>query len=523
MAETPSLEIERLPPSPPCCPARLHLDKSWTAGVLVLVLLGGFYSAQQLGEMRQLDEHDPQQQERITILELRELQENLTAEMNDQDKTITRIESHALETLGAEAQRLVHNTEVLRQRLLEAEQKERMHLDAAPGLGSIKVTREPQGGYYIQFKGEHKLLDQRQGECRKLFAANTTPNTKRSSGLTNTTEECKMTQRYVASPWEQYWGEHILEVASHVGMKYIQLVGPKQEQDDTWGCGCELMKDNRDAVDSWMALAEERATAGWDTNRMLEAHWPAGVMSYFSIESHCKGQDVQEVARVPIEPLVGFLRHPRAVCLGPGLPLILSKDYLLPNWNFEISPQPKGARRAFFFDLGASTYNAGAGGASGSWFVDEYARRGIQFDRILAWEMTQMSPAHIFRAMPNDVVDRVSYYNIPVSARKGHPHNPLRTLQNIATVDDFVVIKLDIDHSIIETAIVKQILESSEIAALIDEFYFEHHVLRNPVINLGWAGAISRDLDTGHVDHIGESYRIFSALRDAGIRAHSWV
>lgn len=273
-----------------------------------------------------------------------------------------------------------------------------------------------------------------------------------------------------------------------------------------------------------MALAEERMTSGWDTDRMLEAHWAAGVMSYFSIESHCKGKDVQEVARVPIEPLVGFLRHPRAVCLGPA-GLIASKDYLLPNWDFEISPQPKGARRAFFFDMGASTYNEGRGGASGSWFVDEYARRGIQFDRILAWEMAHMNPAHIFGSMPKDVVDRVSYYNIPVSAEKDHPHNPLRTLQNIATVDDFVVIKLDIDHSPVETALVQQILESSKIASLIDEFYFEHHVLRNPVLELGWngGGEIDRDLKAGYVAHIGESYRMFSALRDAGIRAHSWI
>ena len=43
-------------------------------------------------------------------------------------------------------------------------------------------------------------------------------------------------------------------------------------------------------------------------------------------------------------------------------------------------------RRAFLFDLGCSTYNAGLGGASQSWFVEKFRSHGIEFDRILAWE-----------------------------------------------------------------------------------------------------------------------------------------
>ena len=43
-------------------------------------------------------------------------------------------------------------------------------------------------------------------------------------------------------------------------------------------------------------------------------------------------------------------------------------------------------RRAFFFDVGASIYNTGAGGASQSWFVETYRRGGVEFDRIFAWE-----------------------------------------------------------------------------------------------------------------------------------------
>lgn len=42
--------------------------------------------------------------------------------------------------------------------------------------------------------------------------------------------------------------------------------------------------------------------------------------------------------------------------------------------------------RNYLFDLGASLYTSGEGGASQQWFVDVYRERGIEFDRILAWE-----------------------------------------------------------------------------------------------------------------------------------------
>ena len=62
----------------------------------------------------------------------------------------------------------------------------------------------------------------------------------------------------------------------------------------------------------------------------------------------------------------------------------LRKGHILPMHAAHVFPAPP--RRAFFFDVGASIYNTGAGGASQSWFVETYRRGGVEFDRIFAWE-----------------------------------------------------------------------------------------------------------------------------------------
>jgi hypothetical protein len=45
----------------------------------------------------------------------------------------------------------------------------------------------------------------------------------------------------------------------------------------------------------------------------------------------------------------------------------------------------------------------------------------------------------------------------------------------VATPDDFVVIKLDIDHTALELDIIFSILNIPAIRELVDEVYFEYH------------------------------------------------
>ena len=83
-----------------------------------------------------------------------------------------------------------------------------------------------------------------------------------------------------------------------------------------------------------------------------------------------------------------------------------------------------------------------------------------------------------------------------------------------------MVFKLDIDAPAIEIALVQQMMGDCELIALIDEFYFEHHVLGSPMQWVGW-GDLSKS--TSPLGDIQDSYDIFTVLRENGIRAHSWV
>ena len=119
--------------------------------------------------------------------------------------------------------------------------------------------------------------------------------------------------------------------------------------------------------------------------------------------------------------------------------------------------------------------------------------------------------------MPGFVYDVASYFNIPVSPDKNSKYNPWNTLKNIARKEDFVAVKLDIDSPKVEWKLIEQLFEDVELQGLIDEFFFEHHVLENPAVPLGWHMSPGMDQTTA------QSYKVFLKLREKGIRAHAWV
>lgn len=74
--------------------------------------------------------------------------------------------------------------------------------------------------------------------------------------------------------------------------------------------------------------------------------------------------------------------------------------------------------------------------------------------------------------------------------------------------------KLDIDSSWIEMPLVVQLLESPEIAKLVDSFYFEHHVYYDEIA-MNWKASMNGTLHS--------SVMLFHELRRRGVAAHSWV
>lgn len=310
---------------------------------------------------------------------------------------------------------------------------------------------------------------------------------------------CTLSTQYVPSPYEVEWATQIKEL---------------EDDSKHWVTGCEALRADRSRarIAEWMRYWEARQSS--TTTEAAAGQWSDDTFSYFVTHEVCgAGQAPREVAREPIEPLVGFLRHPLHLCFDITDKYNVDKDYMLMSFG-ERSGRKAGGQN-YLFDAGASSYLDGLGGASQSWLVDEYRRRGVEFDRIFAWE-ARPDQAELISEHPPDLLVKLSYFAVPVDSDENGPHSVLRFARAVCKPEDFCVFKLDIDTPAVENAIVGQMVVDPHISDTIDEFYFEHHVNGNPMIHHGWGIG-------PHGYLLSDSYRIFGQLRELGVKAHSWV
>ncbi len=276
-------------------------------------------------------------------------------------------------------------------------------------------------------------------------------------------------------------------------------------RDQPSGCvrnfsGCPRIKAEMHEYEPWLSAAASRKPTD-----ISEIEHVASYFVYHDPSNH------DRVHRVPIEPLVGLLRHPRAVCVSNAYDDIVRKDWLiLPHSSY--FPHIHG--RKLFFDIGSSLYKDGSGGPSQEWFLAEYAARGMDFDHVYAWEAIVHPPEAIFEDIPHHLLHKFSYFNVRVQEAATAPHNPIRMMKAAAKISDYVVMKLDIDNPPIEMALIKQILEDEDAIKLVDELYFEHHTDGTPMVEY-WGNEVLGD--------VVDSYQLFHELRSRGILAHSWV
>jgi hypothetical protein len=218
-----------------------------------------------------------------------------------------------------------------------------------------------------------------------------------------------------------------------------------------------------------------------------------------------------------IEPLVGLLRHP--LTCSKFEKYYISKNYLLVDpWPLvhvsrsTISPQnPK----VIISDLGSSTWREGLGGASQSWFYGVYESLCLAFTDWFMFESTELDPAQVMHQLPGRVKSGYRWFNIPLKTEILSWDNPLNHLLVEAKKEDIVIVKIDFDTPLVEMELLQTILKYPEVAELIDELYFEHHV-NVDLMKLHWN---TRNLDV----YQSESIKLFTSLREIGIRAHSWV
>lgn len=272
---------------------------------------------------------------------------------------------------------------------------------------------------------------------------------------------------------------------------------------------CQRTKKFEEETDIWIRGVEA------NMNSQVVENLDPRVFSYFMHDYDC-GNHTKSV-KSWIEPLSHGLRHPRAICGGAD---IVDRSYLL----VDTKKANENARNCksrecqnIMVDLGASTWNAGLGGASQSWFEKAYQKHGIEFDRFLMWEATPLADKEIFRDIPPHLWHKYQYFNLPASADGSNPASPLNIIKQIAQPGDFVVLKLDIDNFVIEGVIVQMIMADPQLVELIDEFVYEEHVQFDAMVKCCWA-------HTAHPNRtLHDSYQLFYSLRKLGIRAHSWV
>lgn len=235
-------------------------------------------------------------------------------------------------------------------------------------------------------------------------------------------------------------------------------------------------------------------------------------LSYFEITHRCVGKATTMLRA--IEPLYGIFRHPEAVYCHRGKPTVIKRkakdtEYLVTDDATRFNIQAE--RQNFYFDLGSSIYHD----LSQEKMLLHYEERGIHFHRHLLWEANPMDPVHLFRVVPARFHSAYQFFNTPVNAEQDD-RNPLNILKKIATRDDFVVVKLDIDNSAIEQKFVSQILNDEMLASLVDEFFWEPHFHFHPFLKCCWRDTADTNL-SAHDVHL-----MFSKMRHFGIRAHGW-
>jgi len=147
------------------------------------------------------------------------------------------------------------------------------------------------------------------------------------------------------------------------------------------------------------------------------------------------------------------------------------------------------------------------------WLSWAYSTIGVHFEDIYCWEALPVSSNDFYAGADLDEVGKLHFMNWPVSSTKNNDKNPWSLLKRVASPSDFVVIKLDIDTPAVESELVEQLLADTDLLALVDVFFFEHHVFHNGFKWL-WSDMLP--------ETPSESYKIFVALRKLGIQAHSW-
>lgn len=325
---------------------------------------------------------------------------------------------------------------------------------------------------------------------------------------------------YVASSWETFWVSDIDRLQSKVC--------------ETLGQSDQLNK----SIQTLAKIIDFQKRIFYGSSRSDRDEELFSKMFYRYECSKPSSSPSTRIVSQYIEPLIGLLRDPLTICQHGNVPAelrvdgeaaIQSKRFFLlgpsaPYANFQgsaaiptIAPWlHKSGSQKILVDLGASLFNGGDNPNTPTnllgarWFYEYFRSKSLQFDRLVAFEFVQHPPIKYWSQIPDDIIGKMTFINVGVES--SGKFNPWNILKSIASVTDYVVIKLDIDTPPLENALMQQIVNDSSISSLIDEMFFEMHVTVNEMIPY-WGA---------QPGNLKDSYVLFTKLRHLGIRMHSW-
>lgn len=296
--------------------------------------------------------------------------------------------------------------------------------------------------------------------------------------------DCLRFKRYYPSAWEEEWLSKRALYAESI---------------------CQKMKNDSEHSRTWM-------NATWLTHSPARltslSAFNLEVVSYFEYQDTCNGS---HSTFVPIEPLVGLLRHPSAhpACNVDEQSIdIEDRSHLLarPAFSMHLGSQAQ-RQRHYLFDLGCgTTYTSSIG-----WFVDKYAQQDVHFDEIWAWEAKATPGADFWESVPQNMSSKLHFYNSFVNADVHSAASPIQILQEHLADASMIVFKLDIDNEELEEKLVNA-LASRGLLSHLDDFYYEEHF--NAPEMQAYFGIPSR-LWT-------DTMQRFADYRRQGVHVHYW-
>ena len=215
-----------------------------------------------------------------------------------------------------------------------------------------------------------------------------------------------------------------------------------------------------------------------------------------------------------VEPLLPPMRNP-GICVEPMN--YADVGYIIHDYE-AMCKKLKSHSKIIFIDMGASLdFKDNPGSTQAMFISNQFEKYGFKFDHIYAFEITPHDPLKVFEKVPGNLFGAYHWINVGVSADRDNMLNPLDSILSQFTEDDLVVVKLDIDTPTIEIPLADQLLKSNYLWKVVDQFYFEHHVKLQELLN-HWGHDDS--LTSGSVK---DSMELFTAFRQKGIAAHFWV